>query len=161
MPGHSRENRLLNPDYRDILSLFADEAVEYLLVGAYALAAHGHPRATGDIDLWVAPSQRNAKRVMRALSRFGAPLSDVNEADFEGPDLIFQIGLAPRRIDVMTSISGVSDFGEAWEERLEVEIDGIPVRVLSRRHLIENKKATGRLQDLADVDRLENGGDGS
>lgn len=155
MPGRSRENLLLNPDYRDILFIFAEEEVEYLLVGAYALAAHGHPRATGDIDLWVHPENDNAGRVMKALARFGAPLSQVDEHDFSDPDVVFQIGIAPRRIDLLTSISGVLDFERAWIDRVVIEIEGIPVPVLSRRHMIVNKRATGRPQDLADLAWLE------
>jgi len=145
---------MLNPDFRDILSAFVDEGVEFLLVGAYALAVHGHPRATGDLDLWVRPSPENAQRVWRALEKFGAPLSQLAPEDLQRPDLIFQIGVAPRRIDILTSIEGVT-FEEAWPARLEVEIEGLTVPVLSREHLIRNKKASGRPQDLADVARLE------
>ena len=155
MPGRSKVNKLLNPDYRDILSIFCDERVEYLLVGAFALAAHGHPRATGDIDLWVRPDAENARRVVRALSRFGTPLTEVDEGDFAELNIVFQIGVAPRRIDILTALSGIKKFGAAWKERMDVEIEGIPVPVLGRRHLIQNKRATGRPQDLADVAWLE------
>ena len=148
---------MLNPDYRDILSIFNDEKVEYLLVGAYALAAHGNPRATGDIDLWIRPSRANANRVVQALSRFGAPVDQLQKADFEKRDLVFQIGVAPRRIDIMTSISGVERFEDAWRERLLVEVEGLTIPVISRKHLIENKRVTGRPQDLADVAWLETG----
>lgn len=144
---------MLNPDYRDMLSAFADAEVEYLLVGAYALAAHGHPRATGDIDLWVRRSSGNAERVLRALSVFGAPLSDVELGDFQTPDTVFQIGVSPRRIDILTTISGV-DFQEAWPERMEIELEGLTIPVLGREHLIQNKRALGRPQDQADIDRL-------
>ncbi len=145
---------MLNPDFRDILSAFVDEGVEFLLVGAYALAVHGHPRATGDLDLWVRPSPENARRVWRALERFGAPLSQLALEDLQKPDLIFQIGVAPRRIDILTSIEGVT-FEEAWPARVEVEIEGLRIPVLGREHLIQNKKASGRPQDLADVAWLE------
>ncbi len=145
---------MLNPDFRDILSAFLDEGVEFLLVGAYALAVHGHPRATGDLDLWVRPSPENAQRVWRALERFGAPLSQLTLEDLQRPDLIFQIGVAPRRIDVLTSIEGVT-FEEAWPARLEVEINGLRIPVIGREHLIQNKKASGRPQDLADAAWLE------
>jgi hypothetical protein len=144
---------VLNPDYRDMLSAFADAEVEYLVVGAYALAAHGHPRATGDIDLWVRPTLKNAKRVWRALSAFGAPLSDVQQSDFKEPDTVFQIGVSPRRIDILTTIEGVS-FDRAWPERLEIELEGVQVPVIGRAHLIENKQALGRSQDKADIERL-------
>lgn len=145
---------MLNPDYRDMLSAFEDAGVEHLLVGAYALAAHGQPRATGDIDLWVRPSPDNAGRVMQALQTFGAPLSEVSPEDFEKPEVVFQIGVSPRRIDILTSIEGV-EFSEAWEDRMEVEIEGVVVPVLSREHLIRNKRALGRTQDKADLERLE------
>jgi hypothetical protein len=144
---------MLNPDYRDMLSAFADAEVEYLLVGAYALAAHGHPRATGDMDLWVRQSWENAERVLQALSVFGAPLSDVETEDFQTPDTVFQIGVTPRRIDILTTISGV-DFQEAWPERMEIELEGLTIPVLGREHLIQNKQALGRPQDQADIDRL-------
>ena len=98
---------MLNPDYRDILSIFAEEQVKFLLVGAYALAAHGYMRATGYIDLWIRAEPANARRVMRALARFGTPLSQVTEADFSKPEIVFQIGLEPQRIDILTLIDGV------------------------------------------------------
>jgi len=145
---------LLNPDYREILSAFNEENVNYLVVGAYALAAHGLPRATGDIDIWVRCDPANARRVWRALVRFGAPLSELKETDLSSPGLVFQIGIAPSRIDILTSIDGV-EFSEAWKERLAVEVDGLPVHVIGRSHLIANKKTVGRPQDLADVARLE------
>jgi hypothetical protein len=144
---------VLNPDYRDMLSAFADAEVEYMVIGAYAMAAHGHPRATGDIDLWVGTSPANAERVLEALSTFGAPLTEVDRDDFQTPDTVFQIGVSPRRIDVLTSIEGV-DFKEAWPARLEIEIEGLTIPVISRRHLIENKRVLGRSQDLADIERL-------
>jgi hypothetical protein len=109
----------LNSDFRDILLAFIAEHVEFLLVGAYALAVHGVPRATGDIDLWVRPSPDNAPRVWNALATFGAPVSNVRTQDLGTPGLIDQIGVTPRRIDVITSIDGVG-FNEAWENHLEV-----------------------------------------
>lgn len=150
---------MLNPDYRDILSAFTVENVEYLLVGAYALAAHGFVRATGDIDLWTRPSEENAERVIRALARFGAPLSEVSVADFTEPGIVFQLGVAPRRIDILTMIDGVS-FEEAWQERKQIEVDGLPVPVISRSHLAKNKESVGRPQDLVDLDWLRGQGEG-
>lgn len=145
---------MLNPDYRDILSAFSDEGVEYLLVGAYALAAHGLPRSTGDIDLWVLASPANAERVLRALARFGAPLDDLSAADFTRPDSVVQIGVPPRRIDILTSVAGLS-FQDAWPRRLDVVIDGIGIPVLGRADQAVNKRAVGRPQDLADAAWLE------
>ncbi|QXD13815.1 nucleotidyltransferase [Rhodocaloribacter litoris] len=145
---------MLNPDYRDILSAFSDEKVEFLLVGAYALAVHGRPRATGDIDLWIRRSEENARKVLRALTTFGAPISGLSEADLTAPDMVFQIGVAPRRIDILTTISGV-EFDEAWEAREEVEIEGLRIPVISRQHLIQNKRSVGRLKDAADAEWLQ------
>ena len=116
MSGLSEGARELNPDYYDMLSAFAAEDVRYLLVEAYALAAHGRARATGDIDLWVENSRTNAERVMKALSVFGAPLQNVEARDFESDDIVFQIGVEPRRIDILTAIDAV-DFEVAWAER--------------------------------------------
>ena len=145
---------MLNSDYRDILSIFNAEKVEYLVIGAYALAAHGLPRATGDIDLWINRDERNARRVWRALEKFGAPLSDLTEDDLSSPGMVYQIGVAPNRIDILTSIDAV-EYGDAWSQRIEVVIEGLPICIISRDHLIANKKAVGRPQDLADIDRLE------
>jgi hypothetical protein len=147
---------LLNPDFRDILSEFSAAGVEYLVVGAFALSTHGLARATGDIDLWVRCSEENAGRVMAALARFGAPLSEVSTADFVTPGIVFQIGIAPRRIDVLTEIDGV-EFDDAWQERVTQEIDGLAVPVISRHHLLQNKRATGRAKDAADAAWLEEG----
>jgi hypothetical protein len=144
----------VNSDFSELLSTFNAQAVEYLVVGAHALAAHGHVRATKDLDVWVRPSAENAPRVFRALASFGAPLHDLSERDLAAPGLIFQIGIAPVRIDVITAIDGV-EFVAAWADRMETKLGGVSVPVLSRDHLIANKKASGRLQDLADVERLE------
>lgn len=144
---------MLNPDYRDMLSAFANAEVEYLIIGAYAMAAHGHPRATGDIDLWVQSSPTNAERVMEALSEFGAPLTEVDRDDFQTPDTVFQIGVSPRRIDILTTIEGVN-FKEAWPARMDIEIEGLTVPVIGQKHLIKNKRALGRSQDLADIEHL-------
>ena len=145
---------MLNPDYRDMLSALCAEGVEFLLVGAFALAAHGLPRATGDIDIWIRRSPDNAGRVWRALARFGAPTHDLTLDDLTMPDVVFQIGVAPRRIDILTSIDGVA-FDEAWPHRLVVELEGLRIPVIGRAHLIENKRAAGRPQDLADLARLD------
>lgn len=145
---------MLNPDYRDMLSALSEEGVEFLLIGAFALAAHGLPRATGDIDIWVRPSGENAERVWRALRRFGAPTQDLTAGDLAAPDMVFQIGVAPRRIDLLTSIDGVS-FDEAWPQRAMVEVEGLRLPVIGRAHLSQNKRAAGRPKDLADLAWLE------
>jgi hypothetical protein len=149
----------VNPDFSDILSAFSAESVEFLVVGAYALAAHGLPRATRDLDLWVGTAGNNPERVRRALIRFGAPVEELSIEDLRRANLMFQIGVAPQRIDVLTSIDGV-DFAPAWSARLDAELEGLRVPVLSREHLIQNKRATGRPQDLADLAWLERREDG-
>ncbi len=144
----------MNRDFSDLLSAFNAQRVDYLIVGAHALAAHGHVRATKDLDVWVRPDQENAGRVLRALADFGAPIQGLSQSDLSRPGLIFQIGVPPLRIDVITDIDGI-DFATAWPERVMTSFGSVPVAVLSRRHLITNKRAAGRLQDLADVERLE------
>ncbi|MCC6695625.1 MAG: hypothetical protein IT365_08340 [Candidatus Hydrogenedentes bacterium] len=145
---------MLNEDYKDILRELSAEGAKFLLLGAYAMAVHGYLRATMDLDLWVDPSPRNAVPVFRALRRFGAPLGDLTEEDLSQSDTVFQIGVAPRRIDIMTGASGLQ-FEEAHERSLRTEIEGIEVHVLSLGDLIQNKKAVGRTRDLADVEALE------
>jgi hypothetical protein len=144
----------MSPDFRDLLAEFNAHGVEFIVVGAYALAAHGLVRATKDLDVWVRPDPINAARVLTALSAFGAPLHDLAVEDLSRPGLIFQIGVEPVRIDVITRIDGV-DFGEAWPDRVEATFGDQRVSVLARHHLIQNKKAAGRDQDLLDVKWLE------
>lgn len=148
--------RGMNSDFRDLLVCLGREEVEYVLVGAYALAFHGAPRATGDIDVLVRPTAANAERAWRALLTFGAPLAaaGVEPSDFARPGTVYQIGLPPRRVDILTEISGVT-FDQAWESRAMADLDGLPVAFLGREALIANKRACGRLKDLADVERLE------
>jgi hypothetical protein len=147
-----------NQDFLDVLRALHDADVEFLIVGAHAMALHGVPRATGDLDLLVRPSERNAGRVLAALRAFGAPLDahGVTRADFATTGTVYQIGLPPRRIDLLTAISGV-DFDEAWASREEIEIEETKMSFLSRESLIKNKRATGRDKDLVDVRLL--GGD--
>ena len=145
---------ILNEDYRDILHAFSVEQVDYLLVGAYALAAHGYPRATMDIDLWVMPSPENADAVLRALARFGAPPHGLTADDLQKDDIVFQIGVAPRRIDIITGATGL-EFPAAAANAIDYEIDGIKLKILSLEDLIINKEATGRPKDRVDVDELK------
>ena len=141
---------MLNPDFRDILSCLKDEAVEFIIVGAYALAAHGLPRATGDIDLWVKNSPDNAQRIIRALVKFGAPVSNLSEEDFILPDMIVQIGVEPCRIDLLTSIDGI-EFNAAWKNRVIINIDDLELHVLSKADLLKNKLAVNRDKDQSDI----------
>jgi len=147
----------VNQDFRDLLAEFNARQVEFLLVGAHALAAHGHVRATQDLDVWVRPSPENAKRVIEALRAFGAPLRDLTEDDLSTPGVVFQIGVEPIRIDVLTAIDGIG-FDEAWADRLTLKFSDQGVCVLSKEHLIKNKLAAGRTQDLADVEALKRNG---
>ena len=143
---------MISSDYKDILSAFADWEVEYLVVGAHALAFHGITRSTGDIDLWVKCDPINSEKVYRALADFGAPLEDMDNTYFETPGNVFQIGVAPSRI--MTAVDGVV-FEEAYDSRGSIEIDGLTIPVISRFHIIINKSAVGRPQDLVDIQLLE------
>lgn len=145
---------MLNKDYRDMLHALSDERVKFLLVGAYALAAHGYPRATMDIDIWIMPSTENAEAVFKALRRFGSPLHDLTREDLQVKGTIFQIGVAPRRIDIITDASGLQ-FEETYQRSISVDIEGIEVHVPSIEDLILNKKASGRTKDLADAEALE------
>ncbi len=142
-----------NPDFRDLFAAFNAAQVRYLLVGGYALAFHGRPRFTKDLDVWVEPQAENAARAYSALKTFGAPLNELRAGDLERPGLIFQIGVAPNRIDVLTAIDGVA-FRDAWPDRQETRYSDQDVPVISRHHLILNKRATGRPQDLLDADEL-------
>ena len=144
----------MNQDFRDLLAEFNARQIDFLLVGAYALAAHGHVRATQDLDVWVRPSPENASRVIEALRAFGAPLQDLTEKDLSTPGVIFQIGVEPIRIDILTVIDGVQ-FDEAWTDRMMSKFADQPVAVLSKEHLIKNKLAAARTQDLADVEALK------
>ena len=145
---------MLNPDFRDMLSCLKGEGVEFLLVGAYALAAHGLIRATGDIDVRLRISPDNARKVIRALAKFGAPTSDLSEVDFTSPNTILQIGVEPHRIDLITGIDGV-EFDEATRSKVRVEVDGVELFVLSKADLLKNKLAAGRDKDRGDIAWLE------
>ena len=145
---------MLNSDFKDILSNFLAAKVKFLVVGAYALAAHGIPRATGDIDLWIRPDAENAKRVHMALAAFGAPMKDVGVSTFTEPEIVFQIGVEPNRIDILTTIDGIS-FDDAMSDRIEVHIEGLAIPVLSRRALICNKRASDRAKDRIDLELLD------
>lgn len=145
---------MLNEDYKEMLRALSKENVKFLLVGAYAMAAHGYPRATMDIDIWVMPSPENADAVLRALRRFGSPLHNLTREDLQADGTIFQIGVAPRRIDIITTLSGLQ-FKEVYERSIPLKIEGIDVRIPLIDDLIRNKRASGRTKDLADAELLE------
>lgn len=144
---------MLNSHYSDMLRALSDARVKYLLVGAYAMGAHGYVRATSDLDVWVAPTPENADAVLKALEAFGAPLQGLTAADLQDPKIVFQVGVAPLRIDIMSGITGL-EFEPAYENSHETKINGFTVRILSIADLIKNKLATGRSQDRADAEAL-------
>ena len=143
----------MNPDFVDLLRAFADANVRFLIVGAYALAHHGRPRATGDLDVWVDATPANAARVMQALGTFGAPLQEVGEDDFARPGIVLQIGVPPGRIDILTELTGLT-FAEAWPGRDTGRFGDLTVDFLGRDAFIVNKRATGRAKDLGDIEGL-------
>jgi hypothetical protein len=146
----------VNEDFVDIARSFIDNGVDFLIVGAYALAAHGFPRTTGDIDIFVRPAPANAARVFRALADFGAPVAahGVTQRDFEVEDKVYQLGLPPRRIDILTSISGVS-FDEAAENAIEGNLGPVKVRFIGKEAMARNKLASGPPKDLVDAELLQ------
>jgi len=146
----------MNRDFVEMLSALSEAGAEFLIVGAHALAAHGKPRATGDLDVWIRPSDDNAQRVLSALRRFGAPLLDLTLTDLTQPDTVFQIGVSPNRIDILTGISGVT-FAKAWSRQLTLRIEGVAVPVIGLQDFIANKKAADRPKDRADLALLEEG----
>jgi hypothetical protein len=141
-----------------MLSALNDSGADYLVVGAHAMATYGPVRATGDFDIWVRPTKENAAKVWAALEQFGAPRRRLTIDDLHTPDNVYQIGVAPNRIDFLTSITGV-EFDEAWQNRKHTQINGISVSIIGREQLLKNKRATGRPKDLADAAWLEEWGD--
>lgn len=146
----------LNDDFRDFLQSLIECGAEFVIVGAHAMAAHGVARATGDIDVFVRATPDNADRVVSALRDFGAPIGihGISETDFARPGWVYQMGIPPRRIDVLTSISGVG-FEEAWQGRTTLEVDGLTLPFLGLEQLRANKVASGRPKDLADIALLD------
>jgi hypothetical protein len=143
----------VNRDFVEMLSALSAAGVKFLIVGAHALAAHGAPRATGDLDIWVQATTENAARVLTALRQFGAALLDLSEADLCAEDTVFQIGVPPSRIDILTGISGVG-FDDAWERRMDIAIGTLTVATIGRLDFIKNKRASGRPKDLLDLELL-------
>lgn len=144
----------MNQDFLDLLRALSAHDVRFLIVGAYALAVHGRPRATGDLDVWVDPTRENAARVIKALTDFGAPLAGVTEHDFSAPGIVLQLGLPPYRIDILTELSGLT-FDEAWPTRLRAPFGpSLDADYIGREAFIRNKRATGRIKDLGDIEGL-------
>jgi hypothetical protein len=145
---------MLNQDFKEFIQLLNANQVHYLVVGGYAVALHGYPRYTKDIDIWIELAQKNATRIVETLEQFGFDSLGLKESDFLVEDQIIQLGYAPNRIDIITSLPGVT-FTECYEKRLLVDVEGVKVDFIDRENLRKNKKATGRLQDLADLEKLE------
>jgi hypothetical protein len=145
-----------NQDYHDILAALVANNARFLVVGAHALGAHGLPRATVDLDIWIDRTPENAARVWRALADFGAPLDElqIRQSDLTRPEIVAQFGMPPNRVDILTDITGVA-FEDAWKNRLEIDVEGVRVGVLGRAELIRNKLSTGRDKDRVDVRGLE------
>jgi hypothetical protein len=144
----------MNRDFVEMLQELSAAGADFLVVGAHALAAHDRPRATGDLDIWVRASPENAQRVWNALIQFGAPLVDLTLDDLSSPGITFQMGQPPKRIDILTGVSGLT-FDEAWPNRIEVEHQGLRYGVIGKADLIRNKRAAARPKDLVDADDLE------
>ena len=149
---------MLNEDYKEMLQILLSADIKFLVVGAYALGIYGFPRATGDFDIWVESSVGNSKKIYKALHKFGAPLTDIDEKTFSEKGIIFQIGVVPRRIDIITDIDGVN-FEESYKTKVIVEIENLKIPFLSKSDLIKNKKSTGREKDRLDVKYLSENND--
>jgi len=145
---------VLNQDFKEFFELLNANQVQYLVVGGYAIAIHGHPRYTKDIDVWVAMTAENAEKIVRALNEFGFASLGLKADDFLTPDQVIQLGYEPSRIDILTTISGV-EFSTCYDSRVNMDVDGVQITVIDNENLKKNKKASGRPQDLADVDQLK------
>lgn len=145
---------MLDKDLRELLALFNTTGVEFLVVGGHAVAFHGRPRLTDDLDLFVRPDLTNGERIVQALQQFGFGSRELTPADFLADDRVIQLGRAPNRVDLLTRLYGV-DFSDAWGRRVAARLDDAQVWIISREDLIKNKRETGRTQDLADVEFLE------
>ena len=145
---------MLNQDFKEFIQSLNDNRVRYLVIGGYAVALHGHPRYTKDLDLWIEMKPDNAAKMVKALEQFGFASLGLKAEDFLVPDQIVQLGYPPNRIDVLTTLPGV-EFERCYTSRVQVEIDGVTVNFIDLENLKKNKKATGRTQDLADLENLE------
>ena len=148
--------QMLNKDFKEFIKLLNSKNVEYLIVGGYALAAHGHPRSTGDIDIWIDPADKNISLVLDALQEFGFGELGITAADLSAPNSVLQLGYPPARIDLLSSIDGVR-FADCYEKRIVMQIDEVDLPVIGVADFRANKLATGRLKDLADVEALDQG----
>ena len=143
----------MNQDFLDLLRALSAHDVRFMIVGAYALAVHGRPRATGDLDIWIDATPDNAARLIGALQDFGAPMTSISAADFSKPGIVFQMGLPPYRIDILTELTGIH-FVEAWPHRVRGPFGELEADYIGRDAFIRNKRATGRARDLGDIEAL-------
>lgn len=145
---------MLNQDFKEFITSLNDNRVRYLVIGGYAVALHGYPRYTKDIDIWIEMSSENAARMVKALDQFGFGSLELQASDFQEPDQIIQLGYPPNRIDLVTTPAGV-DFERCYASRVEVEIDNVKLNFIDLENLKRSKRAAGRLQDLADLENLQ------
>lgn len=144
---------VLNKDFKEFIGLLNENSVRYLIIGGYAVALHGHPRYTKDIDIWVEGTKKNAKKILKTLEAFGFGSLDITKEDFNKPDQVIQLGYPPRRIDLLNNLEGVH-FEECYNARIAVEIDDITADFIDLENLKKNKRASGRHSDLADLEKL-------
>ena len=145
---------ILNRDFREFIKLLNYNQVHYLVVGGYAVAFHGHPRYTKDLDIWILISQNNAKKVLKTLDEFGFSSLDLEEEDFLEPGYVIQLGYPPNRIDILTKVTGL-EFEQCYSSKIELDIDGLIVNFIDLENLKKNKRVLGRFQDLADLEDLD------
>jgi hypothetical protein len=145
---------MLSKDFKEFIKLLNVHSVRYLVVGGYAVAFHGHPRYTKDLDVWIELSQENADRIIKALEEFGFGSLGLKTEDFLEEDQIIQLGYPPNRIDILTALKEIK-FEDCYKERIEIEIEGVKINFIDLENLKRNKRATGRPQDLADAENLE------
>ncbi len=143
----------MNQDFKELLLLFNEERIRYLIVGGFAVIRHSEPRTTKDLDLWIGTDKENSERIYQAVVKFGAPVSHLAPKDFAEPGFFFTMGIAPNRIDILFGLKGL-DFEGCWDRRVEGEFDYVKTHFISVEDLIINKEAVGRHQDLADVEKL-------
>jgi len=144
---------ILNKDFKELLELLNAQNVEYLIVGGYAVVFHGYPRYTGDIDIWINPTEKNASKILKCIKDFGFTSLGLTINDFTSPDSVVQLGYSPFRIDIMTSVSGI-EFHESYKNKIRKEVDGIEITIINLEDLIKNKNAIGRHKDLNDIENL-------
>lgn len=144
---------MLNQDFKEFIQSLDDNQVQYLVVGGYAVALHGYPRYTKDIDIWINLDCDNAERMISALDQFGFNSLGLKAADFLAPDMIIQLGYPPNRIDILTTLPGV-EFEDCYPARIEVDVEEVKVNFIDLDNLLKNKRASGRAQDLADLENL-------